>query len=392
MIVSLLGLVISLFAYLIAFPQPYQRRFDVYGALLSLHIVATIAYWLLSFESGMDAFMYYRDPFGFYNKSAFVSGTYFIVHLVQSIRSTLGGSFLDHFLFFQCFGMISCALIMRSFNDLAESFGTRVPLYLYATLFLPGLHFWSAGIGKDGPMIMAVSLALWSAMRLDKRVVWMAIALTIMMLIRPHIAGLVVGAITFGLLFSKQLNSRAKIVLAPVAMIGFIFVAARAGERFNVSLDAESFSNFVETQQSLGDRFGSGADLSNSPLPIKVLSLLFRPFYFDADGMMGWAASVENTVLLAIFGYIAYHWRLLLKFGTHVFYVSYSVAFSGALIILLAMVNYNVGLGQRQKMMAVPPILLIFASIALYKRYLAAHAQTEVLPAAEQLSPAIAGA
>src|SRR5690554_6873793 len=179
MIVSLLGLVISLFAYLLAFPHAHQRRFDVYAALLAMHLGATIAYWLMSFESGMDAFLYYRDPEGFFRKSAFTSGTYFIVHMVQHIRQTLGGSFLDHFLFFQCFGMIGIALMMRCYNEVAEALGVSVPIPIYATLALPGLHLWTSAIGKDSIINMAIVLAIWSTLRIQRRLIWLAIALVI---------------------------------------------------------------------------------------------------------------------------------------------------------------------------------------------------------------------
>lgn len=372
MIVSLLGLVISLFAYLIAFPQPYQRRFDVYAALLSLHIVATIAYWLLSFESGMDAFLYYRDPFGFYSESAFKSGTYFVVHMVQVIRSTLGGSFLDHFLFFQCFGMVGIALIIRCFNEIAESLHLNVPLPVFAIVFLPGLHFWTVAIGKDGPMIMAVALSVWAALNIQRRIAWMAVALIIMVLIRPHVAAMVMAGNAAALLFTKQLSAKARIAMAPIALIGLGFAIAEATRRLGVSIDTQSVSDFVDAQQENGERFGSGANLESLPLPLKVWALLFRPFFYDAEGVMQWTASVENAVLLYFFGYVAWNWRLLLWLAKNIYYVTYCLVFGNLLILALALVNYNIGLGQRQKMMVLPALLCVYATIYLYKRYLAA--------------------
>jgi hypothetical protein len=385
MIVSLLGLVISLFAYLLAFPEPHQRRFDVYAALLALHIMAAIGFWLLSFETGMDAFMYYRDPFRFYEENPFESGTYFIVHMVQTIRGTLGGSFLDHFLFFQCFGMVGVAMLMRSINEIAESFGMPVPLYVYALLFLPGLHFWTAGIGKDGPMIMAVCISVWASLKIHKRVVWMAVAILIMGFIRNHVGAIAMTGIACGLLISGHLSKKARIALAPIAMIGLVVIVGKATERFGITLDSESLGGFFEQQQDLGDRFGSGADLASLPVPLKIWSLLFRPLFFGegSDGMMGLAASIENSILLAIFAYIAYHFKLVLKLWFKVFYITYCSIFSATLIILLSLVNYNVGLGQRQKMMAIPPILLIAATIFLYKRYLAAQGAAALVAAAQ---------
>lgn len=384
MIVSLIGLIVSLFAYLLAFPRPEQRRFDIYAALLVLHIVTTIGYWLLSFESGMDAFLYYRDPLGFIRESPFESGTYFMVHFVQNLKNTLGGSFLDHFLFFQGFGMIGMALLMRSFNEIADSFGMKVPLTVYLILFLPGLHFWTGGIGKDSPMIMAVCLAAWSAIRLERRFVWMGAALLIMAVIRPHVAVVTVLGVVGALALTKQLSFKAKLALAPVAVVGLVYVVLQVMERFRLGLDFESISNFVEVQQSFGEEFGGGANLQNLPFPMKVFTLLFRPLYVDAPGVMGLVASVENTLLLYLFGYVAWHWRILFRLLTRVSYITYNVAFAVPLVLMLAMVNYNIGLGQRQKMMAVPALLIIYGTIHLYKRYLAAAAAAAAATAQAQ--------
>jgi hypothetical protein len=385
MIVSLLGLVISLFAYLLAFPEPHQRRFDVYAALMALHIIAAIGFWLLSFESGMDAFLYYRDPFRMVEEDPLASGTFFMVHFVQLIRSTLGGSFLDHFLFFQCFGMIGMAMLMRSMNEIAESLDMSVPLYVYFLLFLPGLHFWTAGIGKDGPMFMAICISIWAALKIHKRIIWMALAILIMVLIRNHVAAVAMTAIAGGLLISGHLSRKARIALSPIALIGLVVIFGQATARFGVTLDSESLGGFIEEQQDLGDRFGSGADLQSLSLPLKIWSLLFRPLFFGegSSGMMGWAASIENSILLAICAYIAYHWKLALRLSLKVFYVSYCAMFSGALIVLLSLVNYNIGLGQRQKMMTIPAILLIAATIFLYKRYLAAQGAAALSAAAQ---------
>lgn len=384
MIVSLLGLVISLFAYMLAFPEERTRRFDIYAALLALHIIASIGFWLMSFESAMDAFLYFRDPYRFINEDPFASGTYFVVHFVQGMKSWLGGSFLDHFLFFQCFGMIGMALLIRSLNEVALSLNMSVPLHVYLTLFLPGLHFWTAGIGKDGPMLMAICLAGWSALRIEKRFPWMALALVIMACVRPHITPMVMAGAMAGLFLTKHISSRMRLVLAPIAVIGSIFLIARATQSLNLSLDPESVSTFVEDQQGLGDRFGSGEDLGSLPLPLKVFSLLFRPFFIDAQGMTQYAASLENAALLYFCGYILYHLKIVLKLARSVFYFTYFLVFDAALILSLSLVSYNIGMGQRMKMMAVPGILLIYGTIYMYKRVrLAVPVPVEEVPQEE---------
>jgi hypothetical protein len=176
-------------------------------------------------------------------------------------------------------------------------------------------------------------------------------------------------------MLTKQISMKVRLVLAPIVLAGSVVLVARATQSLGITLDPESVTGFVESQQGLEDRFGSGTDLRSLPLPLKILSLLFRPFYIDSNGMTGYAASLENTALLYFCLYILYHWRLLIRLARNVFYVIYFLVFDAALILSLSLVNYNIGMGQRMKMMAVPGILIIYGTIFIYRRVMAAQAQ-----------------
>ena len=392
MIVSLTGLVVSFFAYLLAFPDRERRRFDIYLALLVLHLLMTVAYWLYHFEAAMDAFGYYRDPYGFYQMNPFASGTYFIVHVVQTIKGLFGGSFLDHFLFFQCFGMLGFALLIRSFNRGRRTLlGVEVPLFLYFLLFLPGPHFWSVAIGKDGPVFMAVALAAWASLHIQKRYVWFGLAILVMAAIRPHVAAIAMGAACLSFLIARGVSPAVRVLMIPLGLVGLIVTLGRAEQMLGVNLSsAELVSDFVQYQQGLNTDFGSSNNLANISFPLKVISLLFRPLFFDTRGMMGLVASAENSILLLIFGYIVFHWRDVLRLIGRVYYVTFCAIFSSALIVALSLVNYNLGLGQRQKMMVMPAILLIFATVYLYRKYLASVADN--LPQEAPEVPALTAA
>jgi len=393
MIVALTGLVVSLFAYLIAFPDRDRRRFDVYLPLLLLHVAMAVAYWLYHFEAAMDAFTYYRDPYNFYQQfGPLSSGTHFITWVVQTLRSAVGGSFLDYFLLFQCFGMIGFALLIRSFIEVADSLQTEVPWLLYLLLFLPGLHFWSVAIGKDAPMFMAVALAVWASIRIGRRFVWMALAVAAMLLIRPHVGAVVMLAVFVAFITARGVSPITRLVLIPPAIAGLVATLLMAGEQLGIDFsDAETVTDFVQYQQGLNETMGSGASIASLPFPLKVFTLLFRPLFFDAAGAMAYAVSFENVALLFLFGALAAYWRDLFRLMGRVYHVTFCAVFSVTLIIGLSLVNYNLGLGQRQKMMVMPAVLLIFATIYLYRRYLAAAAQAAALePGPEPARPAVA--
>jgi hypothetical protein len=394
MIVALLGIVISFFAYLIAFPRPDQRRFDIYLALFALHIVMAIAYWLYHFDAAMDAFTYYRDPYNYYDKNPLADGTYFVVYFVQTIKRNLGGSFLDHFLLFQCFGMIGFALLIRSFTEVAESLSIRVPFLVYAVLFIPGMHFWSVAIGKDGPIFMAVALACWASIRLQKRFVWLVVAMLVMAAIRPHVAAITMLASMAGFVMANDVPRFVRMLMIPLAGVGLVVTLVVSGSQLGLDFSsAGSVTEFIEYQQGMATELGSGRDITSLPFPLKVFTLLFRPLFLDASGVMGLVASAENVVFLFVFGSLAFYWRTLLTLLRRVYYMIFCAVFSSTLIVGLSLINYNLGLGQRQKMMVMPAVLLMYASVFLYRRYLAAvAAQARAQAYAQAVEQAQAGA
>jgi hypothetical protein len=50
-----------------------------------------------------------------------------------------------------------------------------------------------------------------------------------------------------------------------------------------------------------------------------------------------------------------------------VYFVRYTIALSVVLILLLALVNYNVGLGLRQRTMVISPLLSLFVAAWAYR-------------------------
>ncbi len=377
MIPPLIGLLISLLCIRLAFPDPSRRRLYVFGAVLGMHLLATLVYWSLAADEGFDAQFYFSDPLDWV-KQPFATGSVFTIQFVQAIKTSFGGSFFGYFLFFQCFGMLGVALIIRAFGEIAQSLNLEVPSAIWLLALLPGLHLWTVAIGKDAPLFMAVCISVWAVMRIATRFVWFAVAIAIMALVRPHIAAISMLAFVATLLFDRRLPISAKLFLAIVSTGGLVFVLTTAKSQLGLqTLDAQGLSDFIERSQSLGQTVRGGQVLVSLPYPLKLLSLLFRPFFFDAHGILGFIASAENLVLVFLIGGIAWHMRTLIELAKDVFYIGYCLVFSSAVVILLALLNYNVGLGLRQKMMAMPGILVLSASLTLYRRYLSGSGRAE---------------
>lgn len=372
-IVGLIGILISTFSFRIVRSDWDPSIMKVMTGVFALHLLAAAAYWQYALAFGADSFLYYSDAYG-HSKLPIETGTIFTVHFVQAIKSVLGGSYLDYFILFQSFGLIGIALVVRTLVEVTEDLGQRLLPWDKALLFLPGLHFWTSGIGKDAPLFLAVALSVWASVKLERRLPAMLLALLIMLPFRPHIAAIAVLALLVTLIFDTRTKLSLKVPLVATAIMGAVYILGTVQSQFNLgALDSEAVESFISSKQEYGMRTQAGAVLSELPLPFKIASLLFRPFFFDAGGAFGLVVSLENVVMLVMFGTLAVRFKTVFRLAADVIYVRYSLVFALTLIVLLSLVTYNVGLGLRQKFMVVPAVLVLFITLVSYRRALGAE-------------------
>jgi hypothetical protein len=337
-------------------------------ALAALHVAASLSYWQYAQAYGADTRLYYFGGYGIEN-TATAPGTIFTVQLVQAIKSALGGAYVEYFLLFQSLGFIGIALVYRTFAEIAEDLGQELGPLELAVLFLPGLHFWTSAIGKDAPLFLASAMCIWSMLHLHRRFPVMIAGIALMYPFRPHIAAVAIVALMIALVFGKRVHIGLRTALIAGALGGTFFVLGAVQELFKMDeISLSSIDEFIAGKQQFGMRSAGGALLASLPLPLKVASLLFRPFFFDAGGMLGVIVSFENLVMLFIFGTIAWHARTLWRLCREIPYLRFALIFAVVMIVTLGLVVYNVGLGLRQKFMFMPAVLVIFVSIRLYVR------------------------
>jgi hypothetical protein len=62
----------------------------------------------------------------------------------------------------------------------------------------------------------------------------------------------------------------------------------------------QSFNQFSAVRAYELSKAGSGIDISNYPLPLKLFTFWFRPLFVDAPGAMGLVVSFENMIYLTL--------------------------------------------------------------------------------------------
>jgi hypothetical protein len=363
-LLGLLGILISIAGFRFARANESRPRLVIFIMLVLAHIGASIMAYIYSERYGGDTLLYYYDLLGVYGQESGVS-TVFVINFVQFIKAYLGGSFLDYFLLFQSMGIWGLFFVMRAFDDIHQELGQPMFKGVYLLLFLPGLHFWTSAIGKDAPVFLGVAMCVWAAFRLRSRYVAFGAGIAILLLVRPHIALMALVAWAMAIMFARNTSALMRAALMGAALVGIASVAGLL-EGLVIGLNfssTESLVELVETRSQLSEEAGGDVNIMGASFPVKLLSLLFRPFFVDATGALGYLASLENVVLLGVILALILQTRTALAMARTAMFARFAFFFFLLITFLLALFNYNVGLGLRQKMMMMPALLVFFAAL-----------------------------
>lgn len=335
------------------------------AVLYAWHTLFCLAYALYAVENGADALVYYMKA----QQGEFMPpfGTGAVVNIATLFVTGLNLSFLGACLLFNLFGGIG--LIAFDACLQTATAGKSKLLRRFATLIvlLPSISFWSSALGKDSLAFMAAALALFAALNVSRRYLLLASAIFIMALVRPHIAGIMVIALTGSLVLQRRLPLGQRLFLgaaalaATAAMVPFALSYAGLGE----AAGADDIMSYVEERQSVNTQGGSSVDIASMSLPLQLFSYLFRPMPYEAGSIFALAASLDNVVLifLAIAGGIQIVRRRRYPLaGNRVFMWFYCLL----AWLILAITTANLGIAVRQKWMFAP--ILIYLLISLMGR------------------------
>ena len=372
-LVGLLGPIIALLAWQMAFVERTRTRAAIFFLAFLTHIGTTILYYFWVQTTVADTILYYDDPYSFYG-TGFGMGTRFVIYMVQYLKDILGGTYLDHFLLFQAFGFWGVVLLMRIFEEIHIELGTKQSPFTYLLFFLPSIHFWTSAIGKDAPLFLAASLAVWSAMQLRRRFIAFGLSILIMVLFRPYIALAALMALALSAFIDPRNSVGTKLVLLLAAFAAVVPVLGTVENTFRVDVtSAESVSDFFQYQSEISAQDEGGSAVVGASYPVRIFSLLFRPLFVDANGAFGLIASLENLFLMFILFQMLRNFGSVKKLVRSVFFVRFGSIFAVVLILLLGFVYYNVGLGLRQKVMFMPGLLTLFVAVLAVKHAKAAR-------------------
>jgi hypothetical protein len=217
--------------------------------------------------------------------------------------------------------------------------------YAFMVFFMPSLLFWPSSIGKEAWMMFALGIAAYGAARVFTHLrfgfVIMGIGLVATGAVRPHVTLAILVAAIPAYIIRRQGHGASPMgpvvkVVGVLVLVVASFVVVDRVERF-LHLDTldsstiEQALNNAEAQSTTQDSsFGAVRPHNIADFPYAAVTVLFRPFPFEAHNGQALAAAGEGLLLLVLTLGSVKSLRLLPR---QLFAEAY-VAFAGAYTVL----------------------------------------------------------
>lgn len=369
-------------------PDPWIRR--LFMLALSAMLVAALARYWFSFgynDGRVDAAKYSRAAFSVADQfrdgvvlprlDTDLVGSGFIILLTGAIFAVIGPSILGAFLVWAWIGFWGLYFCYRAFRTGLPTGDHR--RYALLIFFLPSMLFWTAAVGKEAWMLFSIGLTLWGAAKLlsHQRGAFALLigGLAATMLVRPHIAILLYGAMIIALLLRRSLATDR---LGPVVKVALILLLIPGGflllDQAGAFLGVETFTPGA-VEGLLDEQVKMTSDIGNStftairpgdPLSAAVaaLTVLYRPYPWEATNLQFLLSALEGAVLAGLTALsirrIGQVPRLLRGHAYVVMALIYVISF----IIAFSSLG-NFGLLVRERVMVLP---LLFVLLALPRK------------------------
>lgn len=266
---------------------------------------------------------------------------------------------------------VGCLLCYRAFV-IAVPNGQRKRLAIILFCW-PSMVFWPSSLGKEGVMLLAIGIATLGAAKYFTRQAGQGLLLFIAGvaaagMVRPHVAIILIVAFTGATVTGShgkggRIRGGAKFAAALVLVISGAILSSKAADFFKVdNLGTETLSTVLgdtvdQTSQG-GAKFTPALVQSPIDYPKAFVTVLFRPWVFEARQANDLMAAVEGMVLIGLlFASRRQLASLLRKAGRH--YMSmYALYYLLTFVFAFSAIG-NFGILARQRVQVLPLVMML---------------------------------
>lgn len=325
-----------------------------------------------------DALMYYSASLAD-ELRPFRVGTAAVIYFTSLFSKIFGFSFLGVFLVNNIIGFVGLLAFYGALGSVTRMKGKWLRFMALIIVLLPSISFWSSAIGKDSISFMAVGLALWAALSLQRRMGLMIFAVLAIFFVRPHMAGMMVLALCIAFVLHGNVSTIMRMLAGVISLavaaflIPFALQYAGVGE----ASDIDALMSFVEERQGYNQQGGGGVDIASMSPPMQLFTYMFRPLIFEARSIFQLAAAIDNIILMILFlagGMAIWKGRKSPVHDSRIFLWVYALL----AWIVLSLTTANLGIAMRQKWMFAP--MLIYLMISVMGKARSARSISRTLP------------
>lgn len=376
MIFSWVGVLILSIFFQFLLLRPSARDAAAVFFLCIYHFMYVFLFYGLTVNEVTDSSNYYgwasEGWFGGY------FGTGFVVSLIQLIKWFGVDDYFLIMLFFaalSAFGVSAFYVAsMHYLKRLASSDYLRGLLFL--GLLIPGLHFWTAPIGKDSLILFSYGLMALSVSRV-KGALYFLFGLVLVFLVRPHVGFCILMAFAAYKYFAGSSNATAglRLIYRLALIVGavfFIFIfygfILDYLQKYSVA-GFDGLSDFMSSRQDIYSDTGSGRSIASVPYVARYALFFLGGVPWAVGGIFQLFSLIEGVVFLLLLFFsirslIAVRAKsVFIKdvfFNNNIRLVLCLILFVVLLSALLSYGSGNLGLMVRQRVMIYLPLLSSF--------------------------------
>lgn len=318
------------------------------------HTFFCIVYLIFSITNGADATVYYQKSL---SDHEFRLGTAFVVYFTSLYSKYLGFSYTGVFLVFNIIGTVGLLAFYGSLNSIVTGMSRRVQWMAFFVILLPSTSFWTSAIGKEPFAFLSIGFALWASLDLRNRFGFMAFSIVAMLLVRPHMAGILLMALSVAMLFDKNVRLSGKAVLLALTLVAAYMIVPLAIKYAGLN-ELGQMAQYIEKRQGYNQGGGSSLDISSMSLPMQLFTYAFRPLPYEARSLTALFSSLDNFYLLLVF-LLAIYYSIKRKPCSSGANIVFLLTYAGLSWVILAMTTPNLGIAVRQKWMFIPFFVFI---------------------------------
>lgn len=342
------------------------------------HLIFWLTYYTYALFNASDSKNYYRNTQDYSGDwlDLYGTSTTFIDFIAYPLTNMMNLPYVIVMVLFAWLGYLGFIFTYLFFR---ENIPVKINLFkkwdfLFILLFLPNMHFWTSSLGKGSVIFLGIMMFVYALKMPKKRWLTLIVGSLIIYHVRPHVfMFMVVGAGLGFMSGNKKVSTGMKIGAFIIMLVLLLLIQDKVLSVVNLDGSDDVVNDFQDfttsRSEGLSEDAGSGVDMANYPLPIKLFTFWFRPLFLDAPGVLGLIVSAENLLYLLItVKIIKKDFISFIKKSEPLVKMSFVVFLMTSLAMTFVM--SNLGIIMRQKSMVMYFLFFVIYYYMAEKKYL----------------------